>query len=192
MPILQSLESMERISRQALAADLDAVLERVSRENIGLVITDEWKDDLVLCPASWSDMPDVTTACSMKRRCRWPWPIWSGNWKNRWSLSRSRRSGKNFWSCFSSGLLSSGRKIQMEMKNPMDEKKYEIVEIQVDADVLEELKTVIAPLGLTPEMLIVRFFEFCTDPATQEEAVSLLLKWKAELEAESYEPRGDF
>ncbi|MCG4610064.1 MULTISPECIES: hypothetical protein [Anaeromassilibacillus] len=80
----------------------------------------------------------------------------------------------------------------MEMKNPMDEKKYEIVEIQVDADVLEELKTVIAPLGLTPEMLIVRFFEFCTDPATQEEAVSLLLKWKAELEAESYEPRGDF
>ena len=46
--------------------------------------------------------------------------------------------------------------------------------------------------GLTPEMLIVRFFEFCTDPATQEEAVSLLLKWKAELEAESYEPRGDF
>ena len=75
----------------------------------------------------------------------------------------------------------------MEMKNPMDEKKYEIVEIQVDADVLEELKTVIAP-----EMLIVRFFEFCTDPATQEEAVSLLLKWKAELEAESYEPRGDF
>ena len=47
-------------------------------------------------------------------------------------------------------------------------------------------------VGLTPEMLIVRFFEFCTDPATQEEAVSLLLKWKAELEAESYEPRGDF
>lgn len=29
----------------------------------------------------------------------------------------------------------------------MDEKKYEIVEIQVDADVLEELKKVIAPHG---------------------------------------------
>lgn len=42
-------------------------------------------------------------------------------------------------------------------ENPMDEKKYEIVEIQVDADVLEELKTVIAPLGLTPEMLIRAF-----------------------------------
>ena len=59
MPILQSLESMERISRQALAADLDAVLERVSRENIGLVITDEGKDDLVLCPASWFDFDYV-------------------------------------------------------------------------------------------------------------------------------------
>ena len=53
MPLLQPLESMERISRQTLADDLDAVLERVSRENIGLVITDDGKDDLVLCPASW-------------------------------------------------------------------------------------------------------------------------------------------
>lgn len=59
MPILQPLESMERISRQALADDLDAVLERVSRENIGLVITDEGKGDLVLCPASWLDLDYV-------------------------------------------------------------------------------------------------------------------------------------
>ena len=59
MPILQPLESMERISRQALADDLDAVLERISHENIGLVITDEGKDDLVLCPASWFDLDYV-------------------------------------------------------------------------------------------------------------------------------------
>ena len=59
MPILQPLESMERISRQALADDLDAVLERISRENIGLVITDEGKDDLVLCPASWFNLDYV-------------------------------------------------------------------------------------------------------------------------------------
>ena len=55
-PILQPLESMERISRQVLSDDLDAVLERISRENIGLVITDEGKDDLVLCPASWFNL----------------------------------------------------------------------------------------------------------------------------------------
>ncbi len=45
-------------------------------------------------------------------------------------------------------------------------------------------KAVIAPMGLTPEMLAVKFFEFCVDPATQELAISLLLKWKAEQEAE--------
>ena len=64
----------------------------------------------------------------------------------------------------------------------MDEKQYELVEIQVDAELLEQLEAVIAPMGLTPEMLAVKFFEFCVDPATQELAISLLLKWKAEQE----------
>ena len=55
MANLPSTETMERISRQELADNLDAVLDRVLRENIGLVITDEGKDDLVLCPSSWLD-----------------------------------------------------------------------------------------------------------------------------------------
>ncbi len=55
MTNLPSTETMERISRQELADNLDAVLDRVLRENIGLVITDEGKDDLVLCPSSWLD-----------------------------------------------------------------------------------------------------------------------------------------
>lgn len=46
-------ENMERISRQHLCDNLDCILETVSRENIGFVITDAGKDDLVLCPASW-------------------------------------------------------------------------------------------------------------------------------------------
>lgn len=45
-------------------------------------------------------------------------------------------------------------------------------------------------MGLTPEMLIVKFFEFCADPATQKLAISLLLKWKAEQEAERGKPGG--
>lgn len=44
---------MERISRQHLCDNLDSILETVSLENIGFVITDAGKDDLVLCPASW-------------------------------------------------------------------------------------------------------------------------------------------
>ena len=31
----------------------------------------------------------------------------------------------------------------------MDEKRYELVEIQVDAELLEQLKKIIAPMGLT-------------------------------------------
>lgn len=46
-------ENMERISRQHLCDNLDSILETVSLENIGFVITDPGKDDLVLCPASW-------------------------------------------------------------------------------------------------------------------------------------------
>ena len=72
----------------------------------------------------------------------------------------------------------------------MDEKRYALVAIQVDAALLEQLKKIIAPMGLTPEMLIVKFFEFCADPATQKLAISLLLKWKAEQEAERGKPGG--
>lgn len=46
-------ENMERISKQHLCDNLDSILETVSRKNIGFVITDAGKDDLVLCPASW-------------------------------------------------------------------------------------------------------------------------------------------
>lgn len=55
MTNLPSTETMERISRQELADNLDAVLDRVLRENIGLVITDVGKDDLVPCPSAWLD-----------------------------------------------------------------------------------------------------------------------------------------
>lgn len=51
---LMPLSQMERITRQYLCDNLDAVLDRVGKENIGLVITDDnGNDDLVLCPAHW-------------------------------------------------------------------------------------------------------------------------------------------
>ena len=46
-------ENMEHISRADLAEHLDEYLERADKENIGFVITDEGKNDLILCPASW-------------------------------------------------------------------------------------------------------------------------------------------
>ena len=53
MKQIPSSDSMERISRKELAENLDTVLDRVLREDIGLVISDEGEKDLVLCPASW-------------------------------------------------------------------------------------------------------------------------------------------
>lgn len=73
----------------------------------------------------------------------------------------------------------------------MDKRRYVGVEIQVDEEVLEQLKMVISPMGLTPETLAVKFIEFCTDPATREQAMSMLLEWKAEMEEEGWEPGGD-
>lgn len=51
---LMPLDTMERITRQKLCDDFDAVLDRVDKEDIGFVIQDEQgKDGYVLCPARW-------------------------------------------------------------------------------------------------------------------------------------------
>ena len=50
---LQPVETMQRISREELAEKLDELLDIVAKDNVGFVITDQGKDDLVLCPANW-------------------------------------------------------------------------------------------------------------------------------------------
>lgn len=50
---LQPIETMQRISREELAEKLDELLDIVAKDNVGFVITDQGKDDLVLCPANW-------------------------------------------------------------------------------------------------------------------------------------------
>lgn len=63
----------------------------------------------------------------------------------------------------------------------MTDAKMELVEIEVDADLLEQLKAVITPMGITPEMLIVRFFEWCVAPETRDDAMAWLLKHKEDV-----------
>ena len=46
-------EDMPKISRHELGDKLDEILERVEKENIAFLITDNGKKDLVLCPAHW-------------------------------------------------------------------------------------------------------------------------------------------
>lgn len=50
---IQPLDQMERISRTELGEKLDEILDKVDKDNVGFVITDKGKDDLVLCPIRW-------------------------------------------------------------------------------------------------------------------------------------------
>jgi antitoxin component of RelBE/YafQ-DinJ toxin-antitoxin module len=52
---LQPLDQMARISRMELGEKLDEILDKVDKDNVGFVITDEGKDDLVLCPIRWME-----------------------------------------------------------------------------------------------------------------------------------------
>ena len=53
---LHPTEEMKRSSRQALADNLDEILDTVTKENIGYVIEDaNGTNDVVLCPAEWFD-----------------------------------------------------------------------------------------------------------------------------------------
>lgn len=50
---LQPLDKMQRISRQEFAERIDEILDTLDKEDIGYVITNDGKDDLVACPARW-------------------------------------------------------------------------------------------------------------------------------------------
>lgn len=56
------------------------------------------------------------------------------------------------------------------------------IEICVESDLLAEVREVLKPYGLTPEEAIVLFLKYCVNPETQQEAITLLLKWKKEQE----------
>lgn len=50
---LRSTKFMPRITRKELLDNFDEYLDRVDIEDIGFVITNDGKDELVLCPARW-------------------------------------------------------------------------------------------------------------------------------------------
>ena len=52
---LQPTDTMERITRADFAANLDAVLNKVTGDDVGIVITEDGKKDLVICPKYWFD-----------------------------------------------------------------------------------------------------------------------------------------
>ena len=56
--------------------------------------------------------------------------------------------------------------------------RTEIIEIEVGAELLEQVNRIIEPMGLTSERLIQLFFEWLVNPDTKEDAVAWLLNCK--------------
>lgn len=61
----------------------------------------------------------------------------------------------------------------------------ETIKISVDSDLLEQVRLVLRPYGLTPEDAVVLFLNYCVNPETQQEAIGLLLRWKKEQDTTS-------
>lgn len=66
----------------------------------------------------------------------------------------------------------------------MSEKKWDIIEVEIDKELKRQVEEIIHPMGLTLERLLQMFFEWLVNPDTTEEAVAWLLKAKAEDEAQ--------
>ena len=56
---LPAVSEMEHITSKEFGANIDAFLERVSKEDIALIIDHEDKS-YVLCPARWFEVPELT------------------------------------------------------------------------------------------------------------------------------------
>jgi len=50
---INTIDTMERISRRQFGDNIDEIIEKADKENRGFVITDKGKDDIVLMPAKW-------------------------------------------------------------------------------------------------------------------------------------------
>ena len=60
----------------------------------------------------------------------------------------------------------------------MDVHKMVEIQIEIDADLLEQLNKVIEPMGITPEWLAEQFIYFCADPNNKERVKEILLDCK--------------
>jgi len=61
----------------------------------------------------------------------------------------------------------------------MDDGKVTIT-VEIDAERAAQATEVLKPYGLTLEDAMVLFIEYCADPKTQDHAIELIQKWKAE------------
>ena len=56
---IPAVSEMEHITSKEFGENMDAILERVAKENIALII-DHADKSYVLCPARWFEVPELT------------------------------------------------------------------------------------------------------------------------------------
>ena len=54
----------------------------------------------------------------------------------------------------------------------------EIVQAFIDKTTLEKVREILEPMNLTPEEVLVRFYEFCADPDNTETLKRMIEEWK--------------
>ena len=73
MKKLPAVSEMEHITSKEFGENMDAILERVAKEDVALIIDHEDKS-YVLCPARWFEVPELTQLGGMFPRSTIP--IW--------------------------------------------------------------------------------------------------------------------
>lgn len=62
----------------------------------------------------------------------------------------------------------------------MSEKEMVTITVEIEEELLEQARAILAPLGLTPEDALRMFIEFCGDPKNEEAAIAMIKGWLAE------------
>ena len=62
----------------------------------------------------------------------------------------------------------------------MSKGKMVTISVEIDNELLEQARAVLAPLGLTPEDALRMFIEFCGDPRNEEAAKAMIKRWLEE------------
>lgn len=102
------IDNMERITPSELASNFDTYYERMTRDDVGFILTEDGIDKYVIFPYHW---------------------------------------------CLSEG---------------------EMIQIEVEKELYDKVSELIAPMRISHEELISAFFEWCVNPATQNEAMMWL------------------
>ena len=62
----------------------------------------------------------------------------------------------------------------------MSKGKMVTISVEIDNELLEQARAVLAPLGLTPEDALRMFIEFCGDPRNEEAPKAMIKRWLEE------------